>query len=129
MEYLEAEKVIEFNLLALTAIRVKKADQPRILSRVKLENVLKSCKEKEGDVFDKATVLLGGLVMAHAFASGNRRTAFIAMKYFLLINNVRTKISDDPANSKIMLGIRENYYSSAEIKEWIKNGKIREFKR
>jgi len=51
------------------------------------------------------------------------------MKYFLLINNAKTKISDDPSNSRIMLGIREGYYSNEEIKEWIKNGKVREFKR
>ncbi len=32
-------------------------------------------------------------------------------------------------NSKIMIGIRENYYSNNEIKNWIKNGKIRKFER
>ncbi len=129
MEYLEAEKVIEFNLLALTAIRAKKADQPKVLSKSKLEAVLRACKEKDGDVFDKGAILLEGIVKAHAFASGNRRTAFIAMKYFLLINNAKTRISDDPINSRIMLGIREGYYSHEEIKEWTKNGKIKEFKR
>ena len=28
-----------------------------------------------------------------------------------------------------MLGIREGFYEDKEIKEWIKNGKIRKFKR
>jgi death-on-curing family protein len=129
MNYLEAEKIIEFNILALTAIRAKKADQPKVLSKTKIEIVLNNCETNKGDVFDKAVILLEGIVKAHAFASGNRRTAFISMKYFLLINNAKTRISDDPMNSRTMLGIRESYYSNEEIKEWIKNGKIREFKR
>lgn len=129
MEYLSTEKVIEFNLLALLAIKAKKADQSKLLSKLKIDNVLKECVVCEGDVFDKAEILLEGLVKAHAFESGNRRTAFIVMKYFLFINNKKTKITDDPINSRVMLGIRESYYSKEEIKEWIKNGKIREFKR
>jgi death-on-curing protein len=129
VEYLDSEKVIEFNFLALTAIRAKKADQPKVLSKAKIEAVLNKCIGIEGDVFDKATVLLEGLVKAHAFDSGNRRTAFITMKYFLVINNKNTKIGDNPANSRIMLGIRESYYSHEEIKGWIKNGEIKEFKR
>jgi death-on-curing family protein len=129
MEYLDSEKVIEFNFLALTAIKAKKADQPKVLSKAKIEKVLGDCERKEGDVFDKAGVLLGGLIKAHAFDSGNRRTAFISMKYFLILNKKQTKIADDPKNSRTMLGIRESYYSHEEIKEWIKNGKIKEFKR
>ena len=33
------------------------------------------------------------------------------------------------AYAKIMTGIRENYYADEEIKNWIKHGTIREFKR
>ncbi len=129
MNYLSVGKIIELNFLALLAIKAKKADQPKVLSETKIRQVLNECSNSAGDVFDKATILLKGLVKAHAFASGNRRTAFIAMKYFLIMNNSKTKISDDPKNSRIMLGIRESYYSDEEIKEWIKHGKIKQFKR
>jgi prophage maintenance system killer protein len=111
------------------ATKAKKKDKPKILSRAKIDLVLSGCEELEGVVFDKAVFLLNGLVRAHAFESGNRQTAFLVMKYFLLLNNEETNISDDPSNARIMLGIREGYYSADEIKEWIKNGKIREFKR
>ncbi|MDO8538716.1 MAG: type II toxin-antitoxin system death-on-curing family toxin [archaeon] len=87
------------------------------------------CKQNDGDLFDKAVILLKGIIKGHPFASGNRRTAFIAMKYFLITNNHKIGIDDNPENAKIMLGIREGYYSDNEIKEWIKNGKIRQFKR
>ena len=74
-------------------------------------------------------VFFKGLIQGHAFASGNRRTAFIATKYFLVMNNRKLGVKDNPENAKVMLGIRENYYSDGEIKEWIKNGRIKKFKR
>lgn len=128
-EYPSVEKIIEFNLLSLSIIKVKKADSSRVLSRAKISAVLGACKESQGDIFDKAVILLKGLVQAHAFASGNRRTAFLAMKYFLVMNNQRLGVEDKPENAKVLLGVRENFYFDEEIKEWIKNGKIREFKR
>ncbi|MEK6867859.1 MAG: hypothetical protein AABX98_03495, partial [Nanoarchaeota archaeon] len=70
-----------------------------------------------------------GLVQKHPFASGNRRTALIVTKYFLLENNQKFFVEDQPKQARVMQGIRENYYSHEEVKEWLKNGKIREFKR
>jgi len=77
----------------------------------------------------KQPILLKGLIQTHPFASGNRRTAFIVAKEFVIINKENFGIKDDPSQSRIMLGIREGFYSDKEIKEWIKNGKIRKFKR
>lgn len=129
VEYPSVDKIIEFNLLVLNVIKVKKSDSAEVLSKTKLFDVLALCKSFQGDLFDKAVVLLKGLVQAHAFASGNRRTAFIVVKYFLVINNKKIGIKDDSENARVMLGIREGFYSDKEIKEWLKNGKIREFKR
>jgi hypothetical protein len=42
---------------------------------------------------------------------------------------IEFNIQDDPSHAKIMTGIRENYYTDIELKEWIKDGHIREFKR
>jgi len=127
--YPSVDKIVEFNLLALSVIKVKKSDSAYVLSRAKLEAVVDACKSHKGDVFDKAVVVLKGLTQAHAFASGNRRTAFIATKFFLVMNNQRFGVGDNPENARVLLGVRENYYSDEEIKEWIKNGKIRKFKR
>lgn len=91
--------------------------------------MLDECKEKKGTLYDKATTLLKELVKAHAFASANRRTAFIATKYFVEMNNGKFNIDNDPGYAKVMVGIREDYYSDDEIKEWIKNGKIKKFQR
>ena len=65
----------------------------------------------------------------HPFASGNRRTAFVVVKDFLLMNKAEFKIKDDPIYARVMLGIREGYYKEEEIKNWIVKGDIREFRR
>lgn len=128
-EYPSVEKVIEFNLLSLHVIKAKKADSHKVLSQAKVSAVLEACRNHQGNVFEKAVVLLNGLVQAHAFASGNRRTGFLVMKYFLVMNNQKLKVEDNPENAKVLLGIRERFYSDTEIKEWIMHGKIRQFKR
>ncbi len=129
VDYPSPEKIVEFNLLALSVIKIKKSDSAKVLSRTKILDVIDSCKSLEGDLYDKAVVLLKGIIQGHPFASGNRRTAFIITKYFLVMNNRNLGIKDNPENARVMLGIREDYYSDGEIKEWLKNGKIKEFKR
>jgi prophage maintenance system killer protein len=129
IRYLTFERIVENNLLVLSLIKVKKADKAELLGRMKLFRIVEGCEELEGDVYDKAVFLLVNLIKKHPFASGNRRTAFICTKEFLLLNKARFRVKDDPKNSNIMTGIREGFYTSEEIKEWIKHGKIREFKR
>ncbi len=127
--YPSIERIIEYNLLAVTLIPAKKSDQVKVLSSKKLEDIIRDCKELNGDLYDKAVFLISNLIRQHPFASANRRTAFITTKEFLLQNGERFKIVDNPLHAKIMLGIRERYYSDQEIKEWLQNGEIREFTR
>lgn len=127
--YPSVEQIIEYNVLAITLIRVKKADKAEVLSRGRIEYAIQECKALNGDIYDKAAFLLKSLIRMHAFASGNRRTAFIVTKEFLAENKAKFKIKDDPSQSRVMTGIREGYYGDEEIKEWIQNGTIREFKR
>ena len=127
--YPSEEKIIELNVLILTVIKVKKADKSEVLSHSKISKALDSCIEFDGDLYDKAVILMSELIKAHAFASGNRRTAFIVTKYFVMQNNGKFKIKDDFSYAKVMQGIREDYYLTDEIKEWIKNGKIKPFQR
>lgn len=129
VKYPTEDKIIEYNVLALTIIKVKKADQAGVLSLGRLSSIIKNCKELEGDLYDKAVCLLKGIIQLHPFASGNRRTAFIVTKEFLEENGAKFNIPDEPEQAKVMLGIRENYYTDGEIKEWIKHGKINLFKR
>lgn len=127
--YPTPEKIIEYNLLVLNILKVKKADKAEVLSHRKIVEIIDECKDMRGDIYDKAVFLLKSLIRKHPFASGNRRTAFIVTKDFLLSNKAKFKIKDDPKYARVMLGIREHSYIDKEIKDWIKNGKIREFKR
>ena len=127
--YPSVDDIIEFNALMLSIIRVKKADQHKVLSEGKIADCIEEAEDCEGDLYDKAAVLMFMLVKNHPFASGNRRTAFVTAKEFILKNKGKFKIPDDPLYARVMIGIRERYYSTEEIKEWIKNGKIRKFER
>lgn len=42
---------------------------------------------------------------------------FLALKFIKAKN-----VEGNPEQARVMQGIRENYYSDEEIKEWLKNG-------
>jgi len=117
------------NILALDKIKTKKADKSEVLSYLKVQEIIRNCEETKGNIYAKAANLMKDTIKKHAFASGNRRTAFIITKYFLTTNNIDFNIPDTAEYAKIMTGIRENYYTDEEIKNWIQHGTIREFKR
>ncbi len=127
--YPTPEKIIEYNMLVLNMVRVKKADRVEVLSRARIVKVVNQCKGIDGNIYDKAVCLIKGLIQEHCFASGNRRTAFVTAKDFVNSNGERFRIKDDPKYARIMQGIRENYYTDEEIKGWIENGEIKRFKR
>lgn len=129
MIYPTTERIIEYNLLVLNIIKVKKADKPEVLNKQKIIDIVKQCKELNGDIYDKAAFLMMSLIQQHPFASGNRRTAFIVTKDFLMTNKGKFKIKDDPKYARVMLGIREKFYKDGEIKEWLRTGDINEFRR
>ena len=127
--YPTPEEIIEYNILVLNILKVKKADKHGVLSYGKIVEIIEGCKNLRGNIYDKAVFLLKCLVQKHPFASGNRRTALVVVKYFLFINNAKFGIKNDPKYAKVLIGIRENFYTDLEIRRWIRNGKIREFKR
>ena len=129
VHYLSEEDIVTHNSLAILKFDVKKADEHKVLNYTRLTGVLSNCRDEEGDIYDKSAVLLMGLIQAHVFASGNRRTALIATLDFLERNNGKSQIGDDPENNKIFIGIREGFYLKGDIKDWIKNGKIKKFER
>jgi len=127
--YQTPERIIEYNVLVLSTVQAKKADKPELLSRQKLIAALEASQNSTGDVYDRAVLLLQGLVRAHAFASGNRRTAFLATKDFILENQGAFAVRDDEKNARVLQGVREGFYTADDVKHWFKTGKIHEFKR
>ncbi len=126
IKYPTVDELVELNKRVLSEIKVKKADQHRVLSRSALENLLESVREQKGDLYEKAVTLLTGLVRTHSFASGNRRTAYLATKSFLEMNGEETRVVRDP---KVFQGIREEFYTRKEIRAWLMGHETKAFKR
>jgi len=123
-KYPNSDEVAEFNPLALSIVRVTKADSHAVLSLGKINSAIEECRESTGDLYYKAAVLMRALTKAHAFASGNRRTAFLTAKYFVTTNGGKFNVPDNEENAKVMKGLREGKYDDEQISEWIRNGKI-----
>jgi prophage maintenance system killer protein len=127
--YPTVEEIQYNNAIAIEMFRRSKHDQAKTISVPYIQKVIDLIKLEPGDVHDKAATLLFELTRIHAFESGNKRTAFLTTKKFVVINRERFNIPDTEKNVKIMIGIREDFYTHKEMKEWIKYGKIKTFKR
>ncbi len=106
VRYLTAEEIIEINKRVLKEVNVKRADSHRVASRQKIEHALAEVQKQEGDAYWKAATLLVGLTRAHAFDSGNRRTAYAATKVFLQANGKRLDLEVEP---RVLTGIRKGF--------------------
>lgn len=127
--YPTVEEIQYNNTIAIEMFRRSKNDQAKTISVAYIQKIIDSIKLEPSDLYDKAATLLFELTRMHAFESGNKRTAFLTTKKFVITNGEKFKIPDKESNVKIMIGIRENYYTQKEIKEWIKYGKIKAFRR
>jgi prophage maintenance system killer protein len=124
--YPTIDELVELNRRVLGEIRVKKADRHQVLSPSGLEHLMRLVEEQAGDVYEKSVTLLTVLVRTHPFASGNRRTAYLATMSFLTMNRRTATVQHDP---RILQGIREEFYTRDEIKAWLKGHEIKEFRR
>jgi death-on-curing family protein len=129
LNYPTVEEIQYYNTIAIEMFRKTKHDIAKTITVSYIKKAIEKVKNNKGNLYDKAAVLLYELTRVHAFESGNKRTAFLTTKKFVINNKGKFNIPDSIDNVNVMIGIRENYYSVNEIKEWIKNGKIKEFRR
>ena len=127
--YPTVDEIQYYNTITIEMFRKSKRDQTKTISASYVQTAIDKTKMNSGDIYDKAARLLIELTRIHAFESGNKRTAFLTTKKFILRNEGKFNIPDTVNNVKVMIGIRENYYSQDEIKEWIVHGNIKKFKR
>ena len=125
IEYLSTEQLVEINKRVLKNIRVKRADSHRVANRKKLDSVVDEVRALDGGAYEKAACLLIGLTKKHDFDSGNRRTAYAATELFLEANDETLKAEPDPT---VLTGIREGFYRTEEVVEWLKGNGIQEFR-
>ncbi|MCL4518326.1 MAG: Fic family protein [Thaumarchaeota archaeon] len=126
LKYPTSQDLISLNKQVVDRIKVRKADRHNVLSLELINWISSKTRDEPGDAYDKASFLLIEIVQKHPFDSANRRTAYAAAKAFLESNDEEFAPVMDP---KVMLGIREGFYTKAEIKNWLKTGEIKEFQR
>ncbi len=84
--YPKPEDVVEYNKKIIRIHKETKAEKPEVLSFQKIEKSINKAKRKEGDIEDKAAVLMRELNTAHSFGSANKRTAFFTANKMLWCN-------------------------------------------
>jgi death-on-curing protein len=58
-----------------------------------------------------------GIAKNHPFVDGNKRTAFVALEFFLALNGY-TLAADDEQCVLIMLGVADSTVSEVELADW-----------
>ena len=125
--YPTVDEIQYYNTIAIEMFRKSKRGTAKTISVSYIHKAIDNAKEKPGDMIK--TQLLMDLTCMHAFESGNKRTAFLSTKKFVLKNDGKFNIPDQEENVNVMIGIQEKYYTHTEIKEWILYGKIKKFSR
>ena len=98
--YPTVEEIQYYNTIAIEMFRRSKSDQAITISPSFIKNAVEKTKMNMGNLYDKAAELLIELTRIHAFESGNKRTAFLTTKKFVLSNGGKFNIPDTVNNVK-----------------------------
>jgi len=120
-----SKKSIIFTNEIINIMSNRKADQHKLLQPDSfIDEIIKDTKETEGDVYDKAALLMYKLITTHGFASGNKRTGFITGLRFLRKNGGKIRAKTFKKADRIIKRIRQ--YNAKEIASWLRTGDIDE---
>jgi death on curing protein len=93
-------------------------DEGMLLSA--LERPINKWRYEQSETAELAAAYAFGLAKNHAFVDGNKRIAFIAMRVFLLKNDIA--FSPDPAQSTAMiLSLAAGEVSEESLTRWIRD--------
>ena len=73
----------------------------------------------EPDAAALAAAYAFGIAKNHAFVDGNKRTALVALEYFLALNDFELT-ADDPQCVLVILSIASGAFSEDELAAWIR---------
>lgn len=96
--YPSVDEIEFYNTIAIELFRRSKRDQAITISVAFIEKAIAGAKKQKGNIYDKAARLLIELTGVHAFESGNKRTAFLTTKKFILMNDAKFNIWDTEDN-------------------------------
>src|ERR1700710_838011 len=88
--------------------------------RSALERPINKWRYEQSDMAELAAAYAFGLAKNHAFVDGNKRIAFMAMRVFLLKNDIA--FSPDPAHAtSIILSLAAGEVSEESLTRWIRD--------
>ncbi len=70
-------------------------------------------------VVSQAGALLEALIAAHGFEDGNKRTAWVATKTFLIINNIPVRKVRHTLAADFVEGVALHAYSGEAVSRWL----------
>jgi death-on-curing protein len=74
---------------------------------------------EEPDAARLAAAYAFGIARNHAFVDGNKRTAFVALELFLVLNGYELT-AEDTQCVLVMLSVASGSFSEAELADWIR---------
>ena len=113
--YPTVEEIIETNRRVLEIV-VDKRDRHVVWNEDAIAKAIAASMRLQGDLYDKAALLLIELAKSHPFKSGNRRTATAVVADFLRANGG----SFEGKGTEVLAGIRLGDFKRAEVKAWLK---------
>ena len=113
--WLPIEAVIEHNQIELSETGERHFVRDLGLLESALARPRNAFAYGEEDVIVLAVVLMSGIARAHAFEQGNKRTAFAAMRLFLLANGHDTSFEDSLEWAEAVIALVEHRSSEEDF--------------
>lgn len=77
----------------------------------------------EPDVFDLAAAYAVGVAKNHPFIDGNKRTAYVAMELFLVLNGTQLT-ADDAAATLTLLSVAAGDIDEPTLAQWLREHSV-----
>ena len=76
---------------------------------------------ENADGLQQAAYLFHGLLMNHGFVQGNKRTAYLALEWFLEMNSLGAIKASDESIIKMCFTAENNKWDVEKITQWLRN--------
>ncbi len=119
IKYPSIEDIISANKKAVELLRVTKAEKHELLAQEKdVQKVIDRVKSSEGNLKEKAAILLMEINRKHFFGSANKRTSFIVAADFLLANEGKIPLKRKE-DVEFLMDIRAGRKDLEDIVRWL----------
>ena len=126
MEYLSYEKLVAMHVLAMreqwreSYFGVSNAG----LLQSALARPLQASHYEQADGLRQTAYLFQGLVMNHGFAQGNKRTAWLSLRWFLRRNQIAKVVASEQSIIEMCYEAENDKWSVDQIEAWLRKNTV-----